>query len=81
METNSNDVNQSQLNANPASNHRVTEPATQSSSHDQHQQHQHQHHELNELDLDVQQHVNEEVEAENYETVYVIEVSSIPLVK
>lgn len=44
----------------------------------QHQQQQQQththHHEMNEVELEVQQHLNEEVEAANFETVYVIEV-------
>lgn len=64
MERNQNEVNQSQ---NPSTTTHHTSEQLQ-------QQH---HHEMNELELEVQQHLNEEVEAANYETVYVIEV--IPL--
>lgn len=65
MERNQNDPNQSQ---NPST-------TTHLSSEQLQQPHTH-HHEMNEVELEVQQHLNEEVEAANYETVYVIEVNT-----
>lgn len=63
METNQSDANQSQHNPSTTTHRNATAD-----------HHHHRHHEINELSLEVQQHVNEEVEAANYETVYVIEV-------
>lgn len=68
MERNQNDANQSQ---NPSTTTHLSSEQLQ-----QQQPHTH-HHEMNEVELEVQQHLNEEVEAANYETVYVIEVKSL----
>ncbi|XP_065362938.1 mucin-5AC-like [Calliphora vicina] len=68
MERNQNDVNQSQ---NPSTTTHLNSEQLQQQQQTQ-QQHTH-HHEMNEVELEVQQHLNEEVEAANYETVYVIE--------
>ncbi|KNC25962.1 hypothetical protein FF38_05182 [Lucilia cuprina] len=70
MERNQNDVNQSQNPSTTTNTHLSSEQFQQQQL--QQQPHTH-HHEMNEVELEVQQHLNEEVEAANYETVYVIE--------
>uniref|UniRef100_A0A1I8P3N4 RING-type domain-containing protein n=1 Tax=Stomoxys calcitrans TaxID=35570 RepID=A0A1I8P3N4_STOCA len=69
METNQKDGNQSQHH-NPTTTTTLRSVESQQSQIG-HQQHRHNH--QNELSLEVQQHLNEEVAAANYETVYVIE--------
>lgn len=80
MERNQNDANQSQNpstttnNTTHLSSEQLQQQQEQQQQQSQLQQHTQHHHEMNEVELEVQQHLNEEVEAANYETVYVIEV-------
>ncbi|XP_075146621.1 uncharacterized protein LOC142221021 isoform X2 [Haematobia irritans] len=68
METNPNDGNQLQHhNATTSTPHHTVESQQSQIGHQRRHNHQ------QELSLEVQQHINEEVEPTNYETVYVIE--------